>query len=481
MFRHLSLRWRLLAWMLGIFLVIQLTLSMVVLLYGHRWREAQFVEQASLQATHIARQLATRFAPQFIEQADVAIALAIADTEGPVVAAGIYDEHGLRVAGNEALLENLPESVILAAAKSVHLAPGKQPGRPMSVTVALPDPFHHYTLRVHASWTSLETAERWVRRTMLWSIPIGILAAGVGGMIVSSVAVSPFATLTRSIGKLAPNTITRAFDIQASNPEIEHFEEALEDARRRLAEGYAAQERFVANVSHELRTPVAVLMTEAQTLQTHPDDTTELRGFVHSVEEEMRRLGRMIDGFLTLIRIQQGMEPEDARKQQVNLNDVLLEAAQGADWFAQLNGVRLRLTLDEGDAAPTVEGEASLLTQMAANLIRNAIRFSPRGEAVDIRVASADPMRVIQVEDRGPGIPPQLLDTLFDRFQQAPDEAKRGRGSGLGLAIAQSVAELHGGSIGVCNQPAGGCCFRVELPAPSTTAEDQGGPEITAV
>jgi signal transduction histidine kinase len=111
-----------------------------------------------------------------------------------------------------------------------------------------------------------------------------------------------------------------------------------------------------------------------------------------------------------------------------------------------------------------VAGEPELLRTMLDNLVRNAIRFSPTDERVEVEASVVGDRVKIRVRDYGPGIPAAQLATIFDRFAQAPEEQRKGRGHGLGLAIALGIAELHGGSISAENCEDRGCTFVVELP-----------------
>jgi signal transduction histidine kinase len=123
--------------------------------------------------------------------------------------------------------------------------------------------------------------------------------------------------------------------------------------------------------------------------------------------------------------------------------------------------------ITEAHGRPAVDADENLLRQAAANLVENAIRYSPRGRSVLIRVTTQDRQAVLEVVDHGPGIPPEQIRRIFERFHHGP----QGR-SGLGLAIAQSVVERHGGSIQVESQPGAGSRFSILLPAaqPSSRA-----------
>jgi signal transduction histidine kinase len=122
--------------------------------------------------------------------------------------------------------------------------------------------------------------------------------------------------------------------------------------------------------------------------------------------------------------------------------------------------------LCEDGEAPQVRGDPALMRTMIDNLVRNAVRFSPKGQTILVTASAEGREAVVRVRDYGSGIPEQIIGRIFDRFVQAPDEQRRGRGHGLGLEISQGIAELHGGRIGArnCPPPEGGCEFEVRLP-----------------
>jgi signal transduction histidine kinase len=183
----------------------------------------------------------------------------------------------------------------------------------------------------------------------------------------------------------------------------------------------------------------------------------------------MRRLGSLMESLLTLTR----SDGRNAvvRGQRISVNDAVVAAAQQGSALAQQRGVRLALELCGDEQEPTVLADRELLTAMVSNLLRNAIRFAPAGQAVEVtvrqRLHEGAARVAIEVADRGPGIDPAAMTRVFDRFVHgvaAGGADAGGGGAGLGLAIARSVAELHGGGIRVADRPGGGCVFTVELP-----------------
>ncbi|MDB5295116.1 MAG: integral rane sensor signal transduction histidine kinase, partial [Phycisphaerales bacterium] len=310
-------------------------------------------------------------------------------------------------------------------------------------------------------------------RRVLATLPVGLLAAAAAGWAVAGVAVRPLARLRRIAADLRPDTLSRPIDVGSDTAELTDLQAELDDARRRLDAGYEAQERFVANVSHEVKTPITAILTEAQLLARERDLAPNVRRFVDSTSDEMRRLNRLVESFLLLTRVRHGQPPAGTTRR-VSVNDLVMESVEHCGPMADLHGVRLEPELVAGaddDPDLAVRGDPELLCTMLDNLVRNAVRFSPRGDAVRVSVrpgggdnGDALPGHVsVYVRDRGPGIAPMVLDKLFGTAARREADAP-GRGTGLGLEIAQGIAELHGGRVQARNLPDVGCELHVALP-----------------
>ena len=210
-----------------------------------------------------------------------------------------------------------------------------------------------------------------------------------------------------------------------------------------LAELRDARERervFLAEVSHELRTPLTVLAGYLERLRKHPGDDEALAG----AERTARHLTRLVGDLLALAR------GEAERTVNPHIVD-LAELARGV--VAGFPGVGLEVR-----AAPEVLGDPDRLIQLLRNLVANAARAAGRAEGVRVVVGADDDTAWLEVHDDGPGIDPEVLPHLFERFARGPEG-----GTGLGLAIAKQIAEAHEGRITVRSQP-GRTVFRVELP-----------------
>ncbi|MDP1661209.1 MAG: HAMP domain-containing sensor histidine kinase [Phycisphaerales bacterium] len=303
-----------------------------------------------------------------------------------------------------------------------------------------------------------------VGRAVLLASVLGLLATGCAGWFITGLALKPLEQLSTVAREFSLERINQPAQSLPQIPELSKLTDELEAARGRIRLALQANERFIANVSHELKTPVAVLRAEAQNLDA-TDLPPESRAFVRSVIEETRRLGMMVDSFLTLAAVRSGRELTVTKP--AYLNDVLVESLAHSAGMAKLHNVTLLSDLYDGDNDLVVAGDAHLLRVLFDNLLRNAVRFSPSGSSVRATIVADANNATVSVVDSGPGIPDDLLPTIFERFSKASPVAP-GRGHGLGLSIAQGIAELHGGLISTTNLPAGGCRFVVVLPRQHT-------------
>ena len=311
-------------------------------------------------------------------------------------------------------------------------------------------------------------AGNWVVRELTWLLvvttPIGLAAAAIVGWLIAGSAVAPLLRLGVLARELGPGSLNSSLDLGPAGRELKELQDQLNRALRRIDEGYERQSRFISNVSHELRTPIATLLTEAQTLRDFDRSPADVQRFVRSTQDEMRRLGRLIESFLTLSRVRDGKPKSMADRYPIN--DLVVESVASCRRMAEQYGVKLLPTLLEFDVGGSAEvvGDPELLCTMFDNVVRNAIRFSPRGETVRIAVRSEGRLVAVAIRDSGPGIPADLISLVFDRYSQAPAEHKSGNGMGLGLSIAQGIAELHGGKIHATNLESSGCQFVIRLP-----------------
>jgi signal transduction histidine kinase len=225
-----------------------------------------------------------------------------------------------------------------------------------------------------------------------------------------------------------------------------------------IRESLRRQREFAADASHELRTPLAVVRASVDHLRRHPEQSVAASGeTIDDIDEEVTRLTALVDDLLLLARTDSG--GIDIERNRVDLAEAALEAVDGLTGVADSRNTRVELELQPIE----VTGDQARLRQLVSLLVDNALRHGPGGQLVRVRIRNAQSAAVVEVEDEGPGIRPEDLPHIFDRFYRAA-EAPSG-GTGLGLAIAAWITERHGGSIRAENLPDQGARFTVTLPA----------------
>jgi signal transduction histidine kinase len=217
------------------------------------------------------------------------------------------------------------------------------------------------------------------------------------------------------------------------------------------------QREFAADASHELRTPLTVIRASVDDLERHPKQPVAQVGTaLTDIRDEVDHLTTMVDDLLLLARSDSGAI--ELERVSLDLGDVASSGASGLGLLAQQRSVRLLV-----DPAPAeVVGDPARLRQLVGILVDNALRHAPPGSAVDVRVRTDGADAVLVVEDEGPGIKPEDLPRVFDRFYRAAGSP--GGGTGLGLAIAAWIVERHGGRIGAANRDPAGARFTVRIP-----------------
>lgn len=236
-------------------------------------------------------------------------------------------------------------------------------------------------------------------------------------------------------------------------PLVSEFNAVLD----RLEQAAEAQQRFVANAAHQLRTPLAGIRTQLELLLRSPDAADREARTRHCVGA-LERLGHLINQMLVLLSAEPGGR-HAGLAELIDVRDVIRECSP--DWIrlAESRGLDLGFELD----AARVTGDRLLLGEMIANLVVNALNYTPAPGEVTVRCRSAEGCSLIEVEDNGPGIPPAARQQVFERFFRLPDAGQPG--SGLGLAIVREIAHGFHGEVEVLDPPGGrGALLRVTLP-----------------
>ncbi|MEX1172613.1 MAG: HAMP domain-containing sensor histidine kinase, partial [Chloroflexota bacterium] len=304
---------------------------------------------------------------------------------------------------------------------------------------------------------------------------ITLVALGLSVIVSAGLArrfTTPLRQLTDASRALAEGDLTRrvpAAHLRSGSSEIAELAVQFNTMADRLEESVEIIRRdrdrsrdFLADVSHELRTPLAALRTFNQLLIESAGDDPEARAeFLESSAGQIERLDWLAQNLLELSKLDSGLVLLDLRPD--DLRAAVESATHQHDALAARRGVTLTVYLP--DAPVRIRHDPTRIGQVVANLVGNAIKFTPRGGSVHAAVASTDGGARVDVTDTGVGIDPTELPRIFDRFYRGSraNEA-RSSGSGLGLAIVRSIVDMHGGTIQVESGSGSGTRFTVSLP-----------------
>jgi signal transduction histidine kinase len=247
---------------------------------------------------------------------------------------------------------------------------------------------------------------------------------------------------------------------EEENAVVERLFEEEQRARREAEVAARMRDERLAEIAHELRTPLNVILGWTQLLRQKPFEEARTTRALEVIERNARMQARLVEDLLDVSRMLNGaMQISPAAVEPLGLVERAIECVRLA---AEKKSVTVALTACSGACEP-ISADPERLLQIVVNLLGNAVKFTPRGGSVEVRVDRTDAGVVIEVKDDGVGIEASFLPHVFERFQQA--EGPMRQGLGLGLAIVRHLAELHGGRVDAGSEGLGhGATFTVTLP-----------------
>ena len=290
-----------------------------------------------------------------------------------------------------------------------------------------------------------------------------LLSIGISGLIcflLTRHITSPVFELRRGAENIAAGNLTARVSENLRNrrDEIGQLGRDFDRMAGRLESLVSSHKRLLGDASHELRSPLSRLLVALGLARKA--NAEELPELLDRIALESRRLDNLIGQLLTLSRIESGSHAAAASP--INLTALLHEIVADADFEARAQSRRVSVTFFE---ECTVSGSEELLRSAIENVVRNGVRYTPEGTAVEVSVRRERDRAVIRVRDRGPGVPETMLSEIFLPFRRVQTtDASPNEGSGLGLAIAHRAVAANGGKIVARNTPDGGLIVDIEFP-----------------
>jgi signal transduction histidine kinase len=301
-------------------------------------------------------------------------------------------------------------------------------------------------------------------RSMLVIAPLILLGAGLLGYWLAGTSLRPVQTIMDEVAAISDGTsLHRRLAVPLSGDEMARLALTVNGMLARLEQSFGSLHRFTADASHELKTPLMVLRAGVERALVHPGTPPEILQSLDETLAQINQMTEMVESLLTLARADEGRAP--LALEECDLRELVADVAETAGMLGEGVGVAEVHTLP--DTPVRLPVDRGRIRQMLLNMVTNAIKYTPQGGTVTLKLTEDDDAVILSVRDTGIGIAPGDLPHIFERFWRAdPARSRTGErpGVGLGLAITKWIAEAHGGSITVASRPGRGTVFTVLLP-----------------
>jgi heavy metal sensor kinase len=285
--------------------------------------------------------------------------------------------------------------------------------------------------------------------------------AALGGRLLAAQGLRPLEHLVTSIRSLGSEGLEQRLQAPGAVTEVSQLADEFNHLLERLQESVESMRRFTADASHELRTPISILRTGIEVTLRKERSGEEYRELLRENLAEIERVQRIVEGLLTLARAPRG-ESRELPLHPVDLSAVVAAAAESIRPLAAERRIALNLRIAP---AVRVNGDIDHLRLMTLNLLDNAVKFTPVGRRIHVRVEKLGESARLEVRNEGPGVPEEDRPYIFDRFYRARGTRAVGSAAGgLGLALVRWVVESHGGEVRLVPDGQPGAVFEVLLP-----------------
>jgi heavy metal sensor kinase len=297
-------------------------------------------------------------------------------------------------------------------------------------------------------------------RRIFWIVlPLTLFAAGLGGFLLVTRNLAPVVTMSKQAEEISERNLDRRLQIGTATEELSRLADSFNELLARLDHSFEAMKRFTADASHELRTPLAVIRGEVDVALGRDRQPEEYKQSLRIVQDEAKRLSRLVDDLLSLSRADAGQRTVLA--QEFYLNDLIQECCRSVQTLAAAGNIQLIFPPPDDIS---YRGDEEMMRRLIFNLLDNAIRYTPPGGIVSARLENENDRLRIIVSDTGIGIPAEAAPHVFERFYRVDKaRSRRDGGFGLGLAIVKWIAESHNGRVELTSTSERGSTFTVTL------------------
>jgi heavy metal sensor kinase len=459
-----SLSFRLVAWYAGVLTSVFVLLGLLTFFFLRHYLEANVLDTQARRA----RQIAGTLVAQAPRDSEDALRSDVEKLYSPEI-----NDRFIRISradGHVVYASGTPRSEVFDPARVPPIAGDFLEGAARKVPVpggslliaAVPATGSDGTLYRVEVGTSGGPAENTLAQVLFMlavGLPIAVAVAVAGGFILVRQALEPVERMAVKAEEITQHSLSERLPVVRSGDELEQLSISLNRMISRLEDALRGSKQFVADASHELRTPLTVMRGELESLAQDGRLARETREALGSVLEEVERLAEIVESLFALSRLDAG---EADTWQRFDLAELANTTAEQMSLLATDKGIRVHC---ESAPGVTVRGDRARLKQVIVNLLDNAIKYTPDGGQVTLRVSREGAHAVLDVSDTGIGIPAEALPHVFKRFFRVDGSRSREQGgAGLGLSIVKSICAAHGAEVEVLSTPGRGSTFRVRQP-----------------
>ena len=294
-------------------------------------------------------------------------------------------------------------------------------------------------------------------------IPLALTLAGLSGFYLAAYALRPIDRITRTAQSIDATDLAQRIDYGGPADEVGRLASTFDRMLDRLESAFDRQRRFTGDAAHELRTPLAALKARINVVRRQRRQPIEYEEALDDIEGQVERLTRLTRELLFLARLDEGRQRTE--QEPIDLGEFISTLL---DQIAPVAAQKSITVSHDFSSDITVNGDVDMLIRLFLNLLDNAVTYTPSGGQIDVSTSSEDNMAVIAIRDSGPGIPPEHLSRVFERFYRVETDRSRSgdsrSGTGLGLAIAHEIVQVHGGALIMESAVAEGTTLVVRLP-----------------
>lgn len=318
-----------------------------------------------------------------------------------------------------------------------------------------------YWIRVATPLDAAKATLRRVKALFVWTAPVVLLLASLGGYWISRRALAPVDTITNAARSIGIGNLSQRLAVPSTGDELQRLSETWNDMLERLESAVKRLSQFTADASHELRTPIALIRTTAE-LSLRRERSPEIyREALRQVVAESERTTRLVEDLLQLARADAGLPALPLER--IELSPLVRDVCQQGQVLAEAR--QLQMSAEVPDQPVYVEANDPELRRLILLLLDNAVKYTPAGGRITVSLASDPAGATVAVCDTGIGIPDSALPHVFERFYRADESRNRDDGgAGLGLSIAKWIADRHNARLEAESVFGQGSTFRIRFP-----------------